>query len=198
MIECKEVPARASKVKGPEGGPGAGYAGVRYDCSKCLKSFALHRSLQKHEESDCGRITEHMCEVCKKGYATAATLRIHMSCHNEARPFECQLCEKKFRTMLQLQVHTRVHTGEKPYKCDKCPRQFGHRETLLTHQSIHTGYKRFLCVSCGDRFSCISNLQSHRRARKDTCGATPAHTRPVGENEDTTLLMIGGGIIMDG
>lgn len=189
---AEEPEGKKTKKRGSGGGGGVGVVGsaTRHECLKCLKSFALAKSLQKHEESDCGRLVEHICEVCHKGYASAATLKTHMSCHNGERPFRCCECGKRFRTQIQLNVHSRVHTGDKPYKCEHCPRSFAHRETLMTHQSIHTGYKRFLCIYCGGRFSCISNLQSHRRARKTTCGAHPAHTRPVGENEDVTQLMI--------
>lgn len=163
-----------------------------FNCNKCMKSFAVLRSLQKHVASGCGILLDHICPICEKSYATASTLRTHMSFHNNERPYNCEECMKRFRTPVQLSVHMRVHTGERPYKCkfDKCFREFAHRETLLTHESIHTGYKRFLCISCGDRFSCISNLQSHRRARKATCGMFPAHTRPVAENEDVKPLMI--------
>lgn len=162
----------------------------RFECTQCLKSFALEKSLQRHQQTDCGRFTEFACHVCEKGFASALTLQTHMSCHTDQRPFQCQICEKAFRTSMQLNVHSRTHTGLKPYSCDKCSKAFAHRESLLTHQSVHTGYKRFLCNVCGGRFSCISNLKSHRKARLDTCGAHPAHTRPVGENEDVRLLMI--------
>lgn len=174
----------------PAGNRGSGID-IRFDCSKCHRSFAVEKSLQKHVDTDCGRISEHMCIVCNKGYASAATLRTHMTCHTSEMAYECQTCKKKLRTLVQLNVHTRVHTGERPFKCDKCEKAFAHRETLITHQSVHTGYKRFLCTVCGNRFSCLSNLMSHRRARKETCGMHPPYTRPVGENEDETLLMIG-------
>lgn len=193
------APRRRRKPNTTTSSLGGNTAGleIRHDCPKCGRSFALEKSLQRHINSDCGRApAEHLCGVCNKSYASTATLKMHMSCHSKDLSYQCSTCAKKFRTQIQLNVHSRVHTGEKPYKCDQCERAFAHRETLLTHKSMHSGYKRFLCIFCGDRFSCISNLKSHRKARKDSCALHPIHTRPVGENEDITMLMIGTSVAL--
>ncbi|XP_055713631.1 zinc finger protein 665 [Phlebotomus papatasi] len=153
---------------------------LQHLCGKCGKSFTSKTAMLDHERSDCGKSPIYQCDVCKKFYHSAGSLKTHKNVHTNELPNLCKYCGKGFRTPGQLKVHERIHTGEKPFKCTYCPKAFGHRESLLTHVSLHTGFKRFMCSGCGQRFTCISNLQAHRKAHADTCGLVPNCTKAVG------------------
>ncbi|GAB0088979.1 uncharacterized protein DMENIID0001_034480 [Sergentomyia squamirostris] len=149
-------------------------------CGRCGKSFTSKTAMLDHERSDCGKSPIYQCNVCKKFYHSAGSLKTHRNIHDNVLPNLCKYCGKGFRTQGQLKVHERIHTGEKPFACTYCPKAFSHRESLLTHLSLHTGFKRFMCSGCGQRFTCISNLQAHRKAHADTCGRVPNCTKSVG------------------
>ncbi|GAB0088970.1 uncharacterized protein DMENIID0001_034410 [Sergentomyia squamirostris] len=151
-----------------------------YLCGKCGKNFTSKTALMDHERSDCGKSPIYQCDICKKYYHSAGSLKGHKSLHTKEKPFVCKFCGKTFRNAGQLRVHERIHTGEKPHKCTYCPKAFSHRETLLTHLTVHTGFKRFMCSGCGKRFACISNLQVHRKAHSNTCGLVPNCTKAMG------------------
>lgn len=138
------------------------------------KVFQSKTSLVLHEESDCGKTPGYKCEHCGKCLVSLYTLRAHIEVMhaNTEKKFVCSYCGKAWHSKAGLASHLRNHTGEKPYKCDYCERRFAARTSKMTHETTHTGIKPYMC-QCGDRFSCISNLQSHRKARKNTCGLLP-------------------------
>lgn len=140
-------------------------------------TFVNKSSLINHENSDCGRSPIYKCNQCGKLLHSSYTLRTHQFIHADEKSHLCTYCGKACRTKSHLKTHTRIHTGEKPYKCAYCERRFCDRSTKFTHETTHTGIKPYMC-QCGDRFSCISNLQSHRRARKTTCGLLPLISKP--------------------
>lgn len=134
--------------------------------------------LKSHENSDCGKTLIFKCEHCGKCLSNTYTLRSHIDImHGNAKKrFVCSFCGKAWYSKAGLQSHLRNHTGEKPYCCDYCDRAFASRVSKMTHETTHTGIKPYMC-QCGDRFSCISNLQSHRKARKTTCGLLPLNSK---------------------
>lgn len=138
------------------------------------KLFQNSILLKRHEDNDCGKNEIYKCEHCGKHLGSPYSLRSHVeNMHeNQEKKFVCSFCGKAFFSKGALQSHSRNHTGERPYKCDHCDKSFASRTSARNHESTHTGIKPYMC-QCGDRFSCISNLQSHRKARKTTCGLLP-------------------------
>lgn len=135
----------------------------------------------EHEKSDCGRNPIYKCDQCGKSLLSKHTYRQHLTLHqNNDKPFICTHCGKACRTKGGLYLHTRFHNDEKRLKCDYCEKRFRDRTSKMSHESTHTGIKPYMC-QCGDRFSCISNLQSHRRARKTTCELLPLISKPFPE-----------------
>lgn len=63
------------------------------------------------------------CEVCKKGYVSKASLKIHMRTHTNERPFSCDFCGKAFRQSGDLTSHKRLHGTDKPIECNVCQKR---------------------------------------------------------------------------
>ncbi|KAH0626405.1 hypothetical protein JD844_001366 [Phrynosoma platyrhinos] len=112
-----------------------------FKCETCEAAFATKDRLRahtvRHEEKVpchvCGKmlsaayITDHMkvhsqgpnhvCELCNKGFTTAAYLRVHaVKDHGLAAPrlerFLCKLCGVHCKTPAQLNGHLQTHAGE--------------------------------------------------------------------------------------
>lgn len=64
------------------------------------------------------------CEVCKNGYVSKASLKIHMRTHTNERPFVCDFCGKAFRQSGDLTSHKRLHGTEKPIECSVCQKRY--------------------------------------------------------------------------
>nr|XP_033802292.1 myc-associated zinc finger protein isoform X3 [Geotrypetes seraphini] len=118
-----------------------------FKCQTCEAAFAtkdrLRAHMVRHEEKVpchvCGKllsaayITDHMkvhnqgpnhvCELCSKGFTTAAYLRAHAVKHHglsAPRPdhFLCRLCGVHCKTPAQLSGHMQTHCGsEAPVNC---------------------------------------------------------------------------------
>ncbi|XP_026464034.1 zinc finger protein 16-like isoform X1 [Ctenocephalides felis] len=171
----------------------------KYVCSVCGKRQPSKRALIEHEDSHSHNADLnvksntlsssnkiHTCPKCKHIYSSAASLRSHMTVHaigGDKLQQLCRYCGKAFRTRGEVKVHERGHSGERPFKCEFCVKAFAYRESLITHRSIHTGYKRHFCSACGARFSCVSNLQAHKRSRKNTCGSDVMDNKNVLTNQ---------------
>uniref|UniRef100_H3APH7 Myc-associated zinc finger protein n=1 Tax=Latimeria chalumnae TaxID=7897 RepID=H3APH7_LATCH len=111
-----------------------------FKCQQAPRAFAtkdrLRAHMMRHEEKTpchvCGKmlsaayITDHMkvhdqdrnhiCDVCNKGFTTAAYLRVHaLKHHGLAAPrrdhFLCKLCGVHCKTLTQLNGHMRTHLG---------------------------------------------------------------------------------------
>ncbi|KAH1171040.1 hypothetical protein KIL84_006658 [Mauremys mutica] len=111
-----------------------------FKCETCEAAFATKDRLRahtvRHEEKVpchvCGKmlsaayITDHMkvhsqgpnhiCELCNKGFTTAAYLRVHaVKDHGLAAPrverFLCKLCGVHCKTPAQLNGHLQTHAG---------------------------------------------------------------------------------------
>ncbi|XP_077303511.1 myc-associated zinc finger protein isoform X3 [Lithobates pipiens] len=109
-----------------------------FKCQTCEAAFAtkdrLRAHMVRHEEKVpchvCGKllsaayITDHMkvhnqgpnhvCELCNKGFATAAYLRVHSVKHHglvcpRADSFLCKLCSVHCKTLAQLSGHMHTH-----------------------------------------------------------------------------------------
>ncbi|XP_036945603.1 P43 5S RNA-binding protein [Acanthopagrus latus] len=142
---------------------------AKFKCSKdgCAAMFDSHIARKAHEKkhagyscphANCqvhehtwGKLQKHMvkhpavftCQVCKKAFSKADTLRRHKRIHSSHKPvLVCprEDCQAYFSTTFNLQHHIRkVHLELFKYKCSfpDCPRMFAMRESLTRHLLRH-------------------------------------------------------------
>jgi len=79
------------------------------------------------------RVYRFFCSICKRNFASMASLEQHMVTHTGERKYECTLCDRRFAQPGTLRAHTRTHTGERPYSCSLCERKFTQSGSLDTH-----------------------------------------------------------------
>lgn len=159
-------------------------------CPYLGAEFVLKTSLEDHEQSDCGRNPFYSCHICDARYVGRGQFNKHVKEHTETVPkktFQCEICERVLKSKNTLQIHMRIHTNQKPYSCRHCFKSFRNPTDHKQHELAHEGVKLYECPGCSDRFTCNSNLQKHRRVRKDTCGLIPLQSLRVLKSSTKTV-----------
>ncbi|XP_052130271.1 zinc finger protein 271-like [Frankliniella occidentalis] len=136
------------------------------------------------------------CEVCKKNFEKASSLKRHIMYHTGEKPYECDLCPLRFTEKGHLVVHTRTHTGEKPFSCDLCPSRFTVKGNLVDHMRVHTGEKPYKCATCKLRFTkkchLIRHMRTHTGEKPYTCDVcNKAFNQKSNLNKHKTICISG-------
>lgn len=61
----------------------------------------------------------------------------HMLESAENNSLTCKLCGKIFSRRFTLRRHLRCHTDQKPYSCSYCGKKFTRKDSCLYHTSVH-------------------------------------------------------------
>lgn len=107
------------------------------ECKICNKTFSHADIYKKHVMSHTTGL-KHKCEICKKHFPGANSLRFHINTvHVDLKPFECEFCLKSFKSAECRKAHIEAcHKGPTPYKCRKCNKNFPNPRMLREH--MHT------------------------------------------------------------
>lgn len=54
-----------------------------------------------------------------------------MVVHSNVYKFKCEVCKRGFKTLKSLKLHTNNHTGNKPHQCQKCPKAFNTKSLYI-------------------------------------------------------------------
>ena len=106
----------------------------------------------------------HRCNMCRKTFICAKSLKQHISTHTGDTPHECNICNvctKIFRKASHLKQHILVHNSDKPHECNICQKTFTQANTLKQHMLTHSGDKPYKCNICQKPFTQASNLKRH-------------------------------------
>ena len=101
----------------------------------------------------------HVCNTCKKAFATQQTLNNHIKLHTGDLNYQCGVCSKSFVSNSVLGNHLKTHdvSSKIPkFDCNHCSKKFNHPSNLKRH--IRTAHfemsdkKTYLCTECGKTF----------------------------------------------
>lgn len=153
------------------------HSGVRYECSKCNKTFKGKHDAKMHDLY--GHTSALHCKECDKTFSSVSGLRNHVKIKHKKRTlYQCKHCEMKFYYKSHYLGHVNKHLNVKPFSCKTCQRPFRykvachlHERTCLrenfyiTHNSDgslkQTPKSKFLCDICGLALTSKSSLKSH-------------------------------------
>ncbi|XP_059809308.1 myc-associated zinc finger protein [Hypanus sabinus] len=109
-----------------------------FKCQTCTAAFATKDRLRAHMIRHEEKVP---CHVCGK-LLSAAYITDHMKVHNDSPNHTCDICNKGFTTAAYLRVHARKHHGItmiQPYRlvCEQCG-VFCHTQVQLNgHKGTH-------------------------------------------------------------
>jgi len=109
-------------------------------------------------------LTNHVCNVCGKGFKYKYHLTKHRVVHTKERLFVCDQCNKSYSDGQVLARHKKsVHEGVK-YECQECGEQFSDKSGRAKHyKCVHLKEKMYKCPKCGVRFFLNFHLIQHMR-----------------------------------
>jgi len=150
-----------------------------YPCRQCGQKLGSRHGFYYHKKRHLG-LTDHICDLCGKGFITAAALKGHLRIHTGEKPYECHICLFRMQYREQLRNHWNRHkmngtwvekeikqTGEAKEKirfpCGQCGKQLSTRVALKNHEKRHLGIKDHICKVCGRGFVEAPELVEHLR-----------------------------------
>ncbi|XP_008487973.1 zinc finger protein 808-like [Diaphorina citri] len=125
-----------------------------YECDYCGAKYPNKYTLSDHISGHTG-IPNHICKICNKGYACAASLKIHnIKTHLQftgvpIEKFKCDLCDKEFFEKKKLNKHKNWAHGDKFHLCKVCGAKI--KGSLKQHMITHTGERKYCCHICGKK-----------------------------------------------
>ena len=133
-----------------------------WSCPIC-KDLVFERKNDQvtHIKEMHGKLRQHICETCGKGFLSNAALASHIRMHTGEKPFMCSQCGAFFADKPSMLTHIRKHTGERPFLCTQCGKDFIYRQSLSRHMKFHEGNRPYKCDVCGKAFVLKQNLVEH-------------------------------------
>lgn len=104
-----------------------------YRCHFCDKRITTLPSFSSHLQLHLGvRKKLFLCPTCGQQLATAATLKVHMTLHDDKPWLQCPHCSRQFRNRIYMRKHIwRFHNARLCCTCSHCGKKF------ITAQEVH-------------------------------------------------------------
>lgn len=142
-----------------------------YRCESCDKTFADKQCMRNHflikhqpEEEK-----QYQCEHCPKRFARPYILEQHRLIHEE-RSHICDVCKRGFASANMLSTHMKtMHSSYGATMCDVCAKVIRGRTAFARHQLEHSGIvlPKVQCEKCGSWHKDKYSLQKHKRRHND-------------------------------
>ena len=129
---------------------------------KCVKTFALDRTLKQNIEDVHEGQKNYKCDHCGESFSKIENVKKHKkSVHKN----ECKHCLKYFKSLEKLKNHIKiVHEDRTDIKCDICGKYFTELRCLKRHIRIfHKGRREQECKDCEKSFHNLSQLKLHTK-----------------------------------
>lgn len=159
-----------------------------FQCLDCKEMFDTKFKLRRHNLSKhlMEKQFQYECSLCTLAFSTQTNLRLHMTVHDDSKPFKCNYCSMAFKRKEGLRCHERLHRikgqvvktengdqlDDEPniendptnigFSCTNCPEKFGTKFMLHQHmKSKHNIFGLFGCSNCSMSFETFKELKDH-------------------------------------
>ena len=78
-------------------------------CNMCDHVSKYAKDLQKQKKTVHEKISNHICQICKKQFSNQGNLNQHKVIHTWDTPFQCNMCGQQFKWRSQLKTHITTH-----------------------------------------------------------------------------------------
>ncbi|XP_065080659.1 zinc finger protein 546-like isoform X2 [Ochlerotatus camptorhynchus] len=110
----------------------------KFQCDQCDAKYRLQRSLDSHRRKH--KLPPLVCDSCGAVFENKTYLKHHII-YKHTKDFRhiCDFCKKAFATSSDLLRHRRIHTKECPYQCSQCGDRFITNNAYNRHVRINAG-----------------------------------------------------------
>ncbi|XP_073842856.1 uncharacterized protein [Musca autumnalis] len=149
-------------------------------CELCDCSYTIDKNLRAHmrDKHPLSIDSEHICEICHKGFTTHNGLTTHLRIHPEvgstqiSAKHNCEICGRCFTEKYHLQKHMRIkHHSSTDYDCTECGFRSNDGSKFLIHLSEVHMQTKYKCPKCGIIMNTYSGLIKHLKNHKHQCPA---------------------------
>lgn len=164
-LQAKHAVASAEKAKS-EGHTVTSSSSSNVPAPQTSSGAVLHSNQDIMQTNADGK---SVCGICKKVFAKASQLRLHVNIHYMERPFRCEDCSVSFRTKGHLVKHER---------------SAGHFNKVNINQTFGapstSNPRPFKCVDCLVKFRIHGHLAKHLRSKMHIMKLECSGKLPIG------------------
>ncbi len=161
-------------------------------CIYLFRSDHLKIHLKTHDNGK-----PYQCNMCNRGYTTAAALTSHIPSHKKLesgngtpKELSCPECEDKFTLLSDLQLHLQIHLAEqadlrptspreKAWQCPYCGEVCLGKEALEIHFDQAHSAEKFKCPACNAGYTTLDGLLHHLKTQHDYIAEEQDMTDPA-------------------
>ncbi|XP_073842841.1 uncharacterized protein [Musca autumnalis] len=153
---------------------------TKQKCELCDCSYTRDKTLRAHMRDKHPSFidSEHICEICHKGFTTHIGLTTHLRMHPEVGSIQisakhnCEICGRCFTENYHLQKHMRnKHPSSTGYDCTECGFRSNDGSKFLIHLSEAHRQTKYKCPKCDIIMKTHSGLIKHLENHKHQCPA---------------------------
>ncbi|XP_072744536.1 uncharacterized protein [Anoplolepis gracilipes] len=142
-----------------------------YNCDDCDYVTSQKDSLIDHQKCHTSDAYKYQCEVCGEQFQSKSSCQVHLSSHEQDKPFQCEVCNATFRYRQGLRLHAKLHQPDyvppqRKHHCELCNKRFSRKQVLLVHMKTHGNIgpqNEYVCQICHKSVSSKTYLAVHLR-----------------------------------
>ncbi|KER23647.1 hypothetical protein T265_08502 [Opisthorchis viverrini] len=107
---------------------------------------------------------QRACPICNEVFSTKKTYTLHLSKHEEGKPYRCPHCPQSFNYSTNLTIHVALEkASDPPYKCPICQQLCSRLSAFKSHLLLHQVDDQLQCPICQSSFTTQCLLDAHTK-----------------------------------
>ncbi|KAG5448361.1 hypothetical protein CSKR_107070 [Clonorchis sinensis] len=117
---------------------------------------------------------QRVCPVCNEAFTTKKAYTLHLSKHEEGKPYKCPNCPQSFNYSNNLTIHIALEkTSDPPYKCPICQQLCSRLSAFKSHLLLHQVDDHLQCPICQISFTTQCLLDVHTKTEHQNPAKQP-------------------------